>query len=249
MEKTIDLNADLGEGDPHDAALLALVSSCNVACGGHAGNTSTMRATIATAMRQGVAVGAHPSYPDREHFGRRRAYLRGEQLRASLVRQIRDLKDCADQFGLRTTHVKPHGALYHDAADDPELAAVVAGATADAAAGAALVGQPGSALESAAADAGLDFIAEAFVDRAYQAGGRLVPRSTPGSVYTDVAAMCEQAVSLAMHGTVRTAAGGIIRVRADTLCVHGDTPDAAAAAAAVRKALEASGVGICAVDV
>jgi UPF0271 protein len=248
MAKTIDLNADLGEGDPHDASLLALVSSCNVACGGHAGDSDSMRATIATAMRHDVAIGAHPSYPDREHFGRRSLRLPGAQLRTSLADQLSRLSACAGELGARLTHVKPHGALYNDAADDPELAAIVAAATAAVAAKAALVGPAGSALEAAATDAGLAFVAEAFVDRAYRADGRLVPRSTTGSVYTDIAAMCGQAVSLAMSGTVHAATGEIIAVRADTLCVHGDTPGAAAAAAAVREALEASGIRIRAVS-
>ena len=225
MAKTIDLNADLGEGDPHDAALLALVSSCNVACGGHAGDRNTMRATIATAMHQGVTIGAHPSYPDREHFGRRSLQLRGERLGSSLAGQIRELQDCAGELGARLAHVKPHGALYNDAADDPELAAIVADAVTNVAAGAALVGLAGSALETAAAEAGLNFVAEAFVDRAYQANGRLLPRSVPGSVYTDIAAMGEQAVSLAIDGAVRAATGELVRVRADTLCVHGDNAE------------------------
>lgn len=244
MATTIDLNADLGEGGTQDAALLQVVSSCNVACGGHAGDHESMRATVAMALRHGVAVGAHPGYPDREHFGRQDHFLRGPALLASLSAQVSELRDIARALGTRIAHVKPHGALYNDAATDADLAATVVDAIALAAPRAALVGQPDTALEAAAATAGMVFVAEAFIDRAYRADGGLVSRTEAGAVHAGTETMIEQAVGIAVDGTVRCAGGKRIRLRADTLCIHGDTADAAAAARSVRHALESAGVVI-----
>lgn len=244
MATTIDLNADLGEGGSQDAALLKIVSSCNVACGGHAGNLDSMRKTVATALRYGVSVGAHPGYPDRENFGRRSGFIRGRALHDSLQQQLRELLEVAQSLGARLAHVKPHGALYNDAATDAKLAATVVDAIAAAAPGVALVGPPDSALEDAAAAAGTVYIVEAFVDRAYRADGRLVSRSEVGAVHADTERMIEQAVGIAIDGTVRCAGGERIRLHADTLCIHGDTANAAAAAQSVRRALESAGVTI-----
>ena len=177
---SIDINADLGEGDASDAEILRVVSSCNIACGGHAGDAASMRATVAAACKNGVAIGAHPSYPDREGFGRRSAFLAGAELLTTLVEQIRSLSAVVSEQGAALHHVKPHGALYNDACSDAELADVVAEAIAEACDGAFLVGPPDSELQRAAGRRGLRFLAEAFVDRAYLADGRLVPRSEPG---------------------------------------------------------------------
>jgi len=226
----IDLNADLGEGDPHDAELLTIVSSCNIACGGHAGDAASMRATIASAISNNVAIGAHPSYPDREGFGRRSNFLAGDELRISLLAQINKLASIATELGAALVHIKPHGALYNDAVNDRELADLVAGCVATAAPGTAFVGLPDSEMQHAASRHSLDFVAEGFIDRAYQADGQLVPRSEPGAVHKSLELILPQAVSLV--GKV------------DTLCIHGDTPGAVAAAAAVRDALESQGVEI-----
>ncbi len=226
----IDLNADLGEGDPHDVELLAIVSSCNIACGGHAGDDSSMRETIAAAIANDVAIGAHPSYPDRVGFGRRSAYLGGDELRVSLLEQINTLLSAAKEQGATLTHVKPHGALYNDAVNDRELADLVAGCVVTAAPGTAFVGLPDSEMQRAASRHSLNFVAEGFIDRAYQDDGQLVPRSEPGAVHKSLALILPQAVSLV--GKV------------DTLCIHGDTPGAVAAAAAVRDALEKQGIEI-----
>lgn len=241
---SIDLNADLGEGDPYDAELLRVVSSCNVACGGHAGDETSMQATIRDALANGVTIGAHPSYPDRDGFGRRAGFMAGEDLYDSLQRQLKAFAAVAGELGASVRHVKPHGALYTDAVVDADLAAVIARAVASMPGKPLLVGQPGTELETAAAAHGLEFVAEAFVDRAYQADGRLVPRSEQGAVHADLGRIARQAVALAVDGRVRGHDGTDVQVRADTLCIHGDTPGAADAARAVRKALEDQGVEI-----
>ena len=241
---TIDLNADLGEGEACDAELLQVVSSCNIACGGHAGDAESIEATLREALARGVNVGAHPAYPDREGFGRRSRFMSGEPLRDALRSQLDDFGRAAARLGATVTHVKPHGTLYTDAVVDAELADIIAGVVAEVPGKPMLVGQPGTALESAAEAHGLGFIAEAFVDRAYQPNGQLVPRSQPGAVHGDIAQIQRQAVSLARDGTVQCPDGSTVRVRADTLCIHGDTPGAAAAARAVRVALEHDGIEI-----
>jgi len=243
----IDLNADLGEGDPCDEELLQIVSSCNIACGGHTGDASSMAATIRTAIANGVAVGAHPGYPDRDGFGRVSGYLRGDALYVSLSEQVTALADHAAELGTRLRHVKAHGALYNDAVRDAELATIIARVTAEAPGAPALVGMAGSELQSAAVTHGLAFIAEAFVDRAYEPDGTLVPRSEPGAVHSEIAVVSNQAVSLAKHASVTSRNGEVISVEAQTLCIHGDTPGAAQAAKAVREVLENRGVDIRAV--
>ena len=230
MTSVIDLNADLGEGYPYDAELLAIVSSCNIACGGHAGDADSMRATVAAASANGVAVGAHPSYPDRDGFGRRSVYSRGPELRESLIEQISALKSIAAEQGVTLTHVKPHGALYNDAVNDRELADLVVDAIAVSVPDAAFVGLPDSEMQSAASARSLTFVAEGFIDRAYLANGQLVPRSLPGAVHKSLELVIPQAISLV--GKV------------DTLCIHGDTPGAAESAAAVRDELLQQGIEI-----
>jgi len=229
----IDLNADLGEGDAFDVELLEIVSSCNVACGGHAGDDASMRTTVAAALNNNVAIGAHPSYPDREGFGRVSGFLDGEELRESLIGQISALAAIAKEQGTGLRHVKPHGALYNDAVHDSELANTIASAIVATIPNAALVGLPNSELQHAARRHELAFIGEGFIDRAYQSNGTLVPRSQPGAVHDSLELVLPQAVSLV--GKV------------DTLCIHGDTPDAPRAAAAVRDALQKQGVEIRAI--
>lgn len=242
----IDLNADLGEGEPTDDALLEIVSSCNVACGGHAGDRDSMLATICAAAARGVAPGAHPSYPDREGFGRQGGFMDAASLEPALERQLADLLDVAAEAGVRIGHVKPHGALYNDAARSRPLADAIARVVAALDRNLAIVGPPSSALERAAADSGLGFIAEGFVDRAYQADGSLLPRSEPGAVYTEPAVAARQATSIAADGCVIAAGGEVITLPVATLCIHGDTPGAVLSAKAVRTALEAAGVRISA---
>ena len=245
---TIDLNADLGEGYDGDAELLAIVSSCNVACGGHAGDAGSMAATIRQAIANGVAVGAHPSYPDPEGFGRRPGFLDGEALYESLTEQVTNLADIAASLGAELRHVKPHGALYNDAVRDAALATIIARVTAEAPNRPALVGQPDTELERAARAHGIEFIAEGFIDRAYEPDGRLVSRSEPGAVHADLNTITTQAVTLAKDNAVTARNGDVISVGADTLCIHGDTDGAAEAARAVRDVLEQRGIEIHAVE-
>ena len=240
----IDLNADLGEGDPYDEELLQIVSSCNVACGGHAGDEESMAATVRMAIENGVAVGAHPGYPDREGFGRVSGFMRGEELYESLTSQVACLEDIAAQLGAKITHIKPHGALYNDAVKDAGLAEIIARVTAEAPGAPAMTGMANTELQKAAARHGLVFIAEGFIDRAYEPDGTLVPRSEPGAVHQDVAVAATQAVGLAEVGQVTSRNGDVIPVKVDTLCIHGDTPGAAEKARAVRDVLETHGVEI-----
>jgi UPF0271 protein len=244
---SIDLNADLGEGDPYDEELLQIVSSCNIACGGHAGDAQSMATTVRTAIANGVAVGAHPAYPDRDGFGRKSGFLDGDALYESLSGQVTTLADIAAQLGARLAHIKAHGALYNDAIADSELADVIARVTAETPGSPALVGMANTELEYAAERHGLRFVAEAFIDRAYEADGTLVSRSEPGAVHSELFVITTQAVSLAKEGRVTSRNGDAIDVPADTLCIHGDTPGAAEKARAVRDVLENRGVDIRAI--
>ena len=240
----IDLNADLGEGCGDDEALMTIVSSCNIACGGHAGDAESMARTASSAIANGVAVGAHPGYPDREGFGRESGFMRGGDLYDSLTEQVRALADIAANLGAKLVHVKPHGALYNDAVRDAELADVIARVTAEAPGSPALMGMAGTELEYAAERHSLRFVAEAFIDRAYEADGTLVSRKEPGAVHEDLNVATTQAVRLAKDGEVTARAGEQISVQADTLCIHGDTPGAVEKARAVRDVLESHGVEI-----
>jgi len=241
---TIDLNADLAEGGADDQALLKVVSSCNIACGAHAGNARSMQRTAELAVARGVAAGAHPGYPDVAGFGRRRSFLAGEELKESVINQIETVSSVVRRAGGTLRHVKPHGALYWDATEDESIAALFISACRQVAPGAAIVGPPHSALQRLAGTAGLGFIAEAFVDRAYRPDGTLVPRSEPGAVHESLNTITTQALSIARDGAVTTQDGAVISILAATLCLHGDTPNAGVAAQAVRDVLEANGVSI-----
>jgi UPF0271 protein len=239
---TIDLNAGLGEGGAFDLELLEVVSSCNIACGGHAGDTSSMLETIRAAKSSSVAIGAHPSYPDVAGFGRRSRFMLGSDLKQSLAEQMDTLQALITDEAAVLSHVKPHGALYNDAADDVSLAAMLVDLVQQRAA--AIVGPSGSAIESAAKRAGLTFVAEAFVDRTYLPSGNLVPRAEPHAVHSNLNTITTQAVRIATNGEVTADDGAIISIFADTLCIHGDTVGAGEAARAVREVLLASGVDI-----
>ncbi len=241
---SIDLNADLGEGGAYDLALLSVVSSCNIACGGHAGDAQSMAETVRGAITHHVSIGAHPSYPDREGFGRRSRYSEGSSLLVSLSEQIKALGLIAESEGAVLAHVKPHGALYNDAAGDRVLAELLVEAIKQETNAACLVGPPESELQEAAGRGDLRFIGEAFVDRVYGAEGRIVPRSEPGAVHSDINTISTQAVRLATTGQVTAQNGDVIKIAADTLCIHGDTNNAYQVALAVRDVLKANGVEI-----
>lgn len=239
----IDLNADLGEGH-EDRSLLRFVTSVNVACGGHAGDERSMAETVAAALDSGAAVGAHPSYPDREGFGRRELELPPAELAAAIEAQLAALTRVARPLGARLGHVKPHGALYNRAARDPQVAAVVARAVAAFDRSLRLVGLAGSALLAAGRAAGLAVAGEGFADRRYAPDGSLVSRRTAGAILHDPREAAEQALAIASRRTVVAADGTRVAVLAETLCVHGDTDGAVAIARAVRERLEAAGVTV-----
>lgn len=244
MSGWIDLNADLGEGDPHDGDLMNYVSSCNIACGGHAGDDASMIAVLQLARDRKVAVGAHPSYPDRDGFGRRIIDMADDALKAALAVQVEALKRHAANLDLHLSHLKPHGALYNQAAHDEALADLIADLARTILPGAALVGPPASALAAAANRHDIPFLAEGFADRAYQADGSLVSRSEPGAVLDSDEARVAQAVELATCQSVTCAAGDKIRLPIQTICLHGDSPGAVSSARAIRAALEAAGLTI-----
>jgi UPF0271 protein len=239
---TIDLNADLGEGGPADYELMEVVTSASVACGFHAGDPAGILATLRRAAGAGVVVGAHPSYADREGFGRREMEVDPAAVRAGVVYQIGALDALADAAGTAVRYVKPHGALYNRAAADRPVAEALIGAVLDTG-GRPLLALAGSALVGWARSAGLEVHEEGFADRAYRPDGRLVPRSEPGAVVGSAAAV-QQALALAgaVGGGVPAAGGGAVRVAPASICVHGDTPGALGMAREVRAALERAGV-------
>lgn len=236
----IDLNSDLGEGVGDDTALFALVTSANVACGGHTGDEASMRASVALAIDRGVSLGAHPSYRDREGFGRRAMDVSADELHAEVLYQVGALAAIATSAGTRVRYLKPHGALYNRIAVDPVQADAVVRAAKDA--GLPLLGLAGTAIHDAAERHGVEFFREAFVDRAYLPDGTLAPRSADGAVIADTAAAAERAVAMVLDGTVQAIDGTVLHVELDSLCVHGDTPGAVAMAAAVRDRLADAGV-------
>ena len=241
--RSIDLNADVGEGHD-DLPLFGLVTSVSIACGAHAGDEATMERSVAEATRLGVGLGAHPSYPDREGYGRRRMSISEDELRASLVAQLDALAAVAGRHGARLAHVKPHGALYNEAADDEALAAVIVAATKAVDPSLALVALSGSVLLSVARAEGLRAIPEGFADRRYRSDGRLAPRTSEGAVIEEPDAAADQAARLALGEPVGTIDGGELRVDVATICLHSDTPEAVRIARAVRDALERRAVRI-----
>jgi UPF0271 protein len=224
-----------------DEAMFAVVSSASIACGGHAGDAASMRAAVERTARFGVAVGAHPSYSDRANFGRIPQHPDPGELRAEIARQLEALAAA----GAVVRYVKPHGALYHAVAEDTAQADAVAAAVADfgerRGVAVPLLGLRG-AIVRAAADAGLPFVSEAFLDRGYLADGGLVPRAQPGALLDDPVAVAVRAVRLVREGVVEAADGSLVAVDAASLCLHGDSPAAVAMARAVRAALDSDGI-------
>lgn len=244
MGRSIDLNSDLGEGAGTDAEVMPLITSANIACGGHAGDEATMDAAVHLALEHGVAIGAHPGYPDPENFGRVAMAMEPEALRVEIRSQLERLKVIAERAGGRVTHVKAHGALYNTAERDDAVAATVAEALAQTDLQLIVLAPATSAMARAADSAGLRVAREGFLDRAYEADGTLRSRKLAGALITDPAAAARQALSFLGHGGVRAHDGSFLRLTVDTLCVHGDTPGAPAILRAVRDALEGQGVSV-----
>ena len=240
---SIDLNADVGEG-MDDAALLPYVTSANVACGMHAGDPTVMDGTVSLALSRGVRVGAHPGYPDREHFGRKAVEATAEAVENLVLYQIAALDGFVRSRGGTLTHVKPHGALYHGGAEFPDVARAIVDGIRRFRTTLVLIGGAGSMLIEAGREAGLAVAEEAIADRRYRADGTLVPRGEPGALLTDPEEAAEQAVRIARDHAVVAAGGARIPVRADTLCLHGDTPGAAAIARRIHERFRAEGIRI-----
>ena len=258
LSRSIDLNADLGEGCGDDAAMLAVVTSASIACGGHAGNVQTMTDTVAAAMAAGVRIGAHPGYPDRANFGRVSMDIPLDVLRRSLVDQLLALTEATREYNMDhpdradadqsyVAYVKPHGALYHDAATNRQVAnaiceiAWINGIM-------TVMGPAGSVLETVAAEHGMTFEAEGFADRMYEPDGTLTVRTRPGAVHATTKEVVDQAVHLGAYGYVLDSTGSVLTVRASTLCLHGDTPGAVEHAVAVQDALLVAGVNLAAAN-
>lgn len=227
--RTIDLNADLGEGCPNDEAILQIVTSASISCGAHAGEPAGIEHTLRHAATRGIIIGAHPGYSDREGFGRRERQTSADEVETLILDQVAFLARLAGSVGARIQFVKPHGALYNQAQRDATVARGVIAAAVHL--GLPVLGQPGSTLEALAAEAGSRYIAEGFPDRRYQADGRLVPRSDPRAVLDDPAELEAQVVRLAESSV-------------ETLCIHGDDPRAVANATLVRSLLNRNGIAL-----
>lgn len=237
----IDLNADLGEGGGDDAAILERVSSANIACGWHAGDADSMRLAVQAAVRSGVAIGAHPGYADREHFGRRELSLPLDSVYSGVLYQIGALEAIVRVEGGRLVHVKPHGALYNQAAKDPALADAIAMAIRDFDPTLKLMGLAGSELIAAAGRHGLESVSEVFADRAYLASGALAPRGQPGAVIEDESVALAQTLAMARGQSIPTLDGSTLSLRAESICLHGDGAHALAFATRIRACLQESG--------
>lgn len=232
----MDINADIGEGYD-DAGLMPYLTRASIACGGHTGDARSMDAALTLAAEYGVAVGAHPSYPDREGFGRREWGATPEQIARWVTEQIDALAEIAARKGMRLAHVKPHGALYNAAAQHEAIAIAIAQAVVAWDASLILLGLSGSRLIEAGRAAGLAVMQEVFADRRYQADGQLVSRETPGALIADPETAAEQAYALANDQPFVALDGSPLHLAADTLCLHSDTPGAIGIARAVAQAL------------
>lgn len=242
VDRRLDFNGDLGEGAGSDPDLLLVVTSANIACGGHAGDAAMMRSAVEAARRSGVAVGAHPGFEDAAGFGRRERRVSPAEAYDLVLGQVRRLQGVAGELGVRVTHVKPHGALYTMAARDGTLAGAVARAVREADARCWLVGLAGSALVEAGRAAGLRVAREGFADRVYEDDGSLTPRGRPDALVVDPSAAIAQVLSMVFEGRVEARGGRAVGLEVDTVCVHGDSPGAVMLARRVREALERAGV-------
>ncbi len=253
----IDLNCDMGElpeaiADGTQEALLRSITSANVACGGHAGDERTMQSTIEQALRAGVAVGAHPGYPDRANFGRLELHMPLEAIADSVCEQVRALAEIAAACGARLTHVKPHGALYNQAGRNRDLATAIAEGVAKALSECSsgfiplpvLVGLAGSPMIDVFRQAGFPVAAEAFADRRYEPDGTLRSRKFDDALIREPAEAAKQALRIAERGTVIASDASEISVEAQTICIHGDTPGATKIAESVAEALRGAGVSV-----
>ena len=246
MKLSVDLNADLGEGSGHDSELFELISSANIATGFHAGDPKSILASIRAAGEKGVAVGAHPSFTDRENFGRKEMSVPIPELFAQLVYQVGAFQSLATAAGVRTNHVKPHGALYNMAVRDEKMADAIAHAMLAVDSRLILFAPANSAMEQAGRKAGLQVAREIFADRNYLNDGWLVPRRRPDALLHDPGEAADRVLRMLREGKVRSVEGQDVEVNGETICVHGDTPGAVEFARELRTRLEREGVKISA---
>jgi 5-oxoprolinase (ATP-hydrolysing) subunit A len=240
----IDINCDMGEGIGNDALLMPLISSASIACGYHAGDEATMRQAVRLAVAHKVAVGAHPSYFDRENFGRTAVNLPPDEVYAIVTKQVQLLADICTAENTKLHHVKPHGALYNTAAKDMPTALAIAAAVKDFNKNLVLYGLPGSCMQQAAAAQGIAFWGEAFADRTHQPDGTLTPRQQPNALISNSHDAVRQVLQLVQSKTIGTVTGQTIAVDAATICIHGDGPHALDFAAAINAALANAGITI-----
>ena len=244
MNLDVDLNSDLGEGAGHDLELLSLVTSASIACGFHAGDAGTMKAAIATAKEHGVSVGAHPSLFDRENFGRKELAVGPDEVFEAVKYQVGIFEAVAEGLHVRPRHVKPHGALYNMSARDGILADAIVRSIVAVDPSLILFAPGGSALAAAGGSRGLKVVCEVFADRNYLANGSLVPRTRPDALLHDPLEAAARVLRMLREGTVKSVDGSDVAVRAETVCVHGDTPEAVEFVRALRLHLEKEGVAI-----
>lgn len=244
MPLKIDLNCDMGEGMMHDKAIMSFISSANIACGYHAGNDEIIRESIRYCGEYKVAIGAHPGFDDQLNFGRIEIQISPEELYTLFSRQVRIIKEAAENAGLFLHHVKPHGALYNMAARDKIYAAILAKATKDIDPGLILYGLSGSEMIHAAKALQLRTASEVFADRSYEADGSLTPRSKKDAVLTDEQTVLAKALQMVEDGLVKSTTGEMISVKADTICIHGDTLHAVEFANIIFKHLRKNGITI-----
>lgn len=238
MPKSIDLNCDMGEGFDSDASIMPLISSVNIACGYHAGDEQTIRNTIGLALEYGVAIGAHPSYPDRSRFGRGEMQLSTNELHKIIIEQVRLVRSIAIEMGAKLHHVKPHGALYNTAAKDTNTARTIAAAICEIDPELFLYGLPNCESSRAASVVGLQYANEVFSDRTYTDEGQLTPRNNDNALINDEADALTQVLMMVCDEKVQSTSGKIISVKADTICIHGDGPHAFVFAKKIRQTLE-----------
>jgi len=245
----IDINCDLGEGVSiedcvRDAALMPFISRCNIACGGHAGNDTTMAQSVANALKFTLAIGAHPGYPDRENFGRKSLTISRQKLLKSISEQVESLSAAAARAGAKLDHIKLHGALYNDAESDPSLAAAIVTMIRDNYPHLKILCLANAAMECAALDTGHPFLREGFMDRRYQNDHQLAPRSQQGAVIEDFSECLQQTMSLIRGGRFTSVSGKPLSFTVDSICLHGDNPQAAQIASRLHQALQEAGIRI-----
>ena len=244
MMTSVDLNCDIGEGCGNDAELMRYISSANIACGFHAGDEATMRRTVELALENGVAVGAHPGYRDRENFGRTEMSLSRDEVRRLIIEQLEALKAECDRQGAKIRHVKPHGALYNQAAKDRELASGLAEAVSEFDTGLTFFGLSGSLMIEEAVRVGLKTGSEVFADRSYRSDGTLTPRSQPDALILESERSVTQVLDMVKYGRVRSTEAIMVPIKAETICIHGDGPNAVSFAKLIRERLTSEGIAI-----